>query len=158
MLFYEDESVEWKPQADADLDEWKREHNRRALQKIHDLLRSIQEHGLSKGIGHAKPMKWYDEEVWSRHIDKKNRLVYGEVDHKSQLQNVVLQFQRSWQAASRNIAGRDFGASYMWRCSTDAMSVSLAALDADGGVKGADENLGFARSSQINYIFVQGAL
>jgi hypothetical protein len=46
---------------------------------------------------------------------------------------------------SRNIAGRDFGASCMWRCSTSALSARLAAPDADGGVEGADVSWGFCK-------------
>lgn len=48
--------------------------DRKTLDKINELIKSIERDGPMKGIGKPEPLKYRDG--YSRHIDKKNRLVY----------------------------------------------------------------------------------
>ena len=43
-----------------------------------ELVKDIERNGLSEGIGKPEPLKY--KNVWSRRIDKENRLVYNIVD------------------------------------------------------------------------------
>jgi hypothetical protein len=67
--------------------------------------------------------------------------------HRSQLQNASFAIPTELVGCVRSGAGRAFGASCMLRFSNDALSVRLAAPDADCGAEGADGNPGFARGS-----------
>jgi toxin YoeB len=43
--------------------------------KIDDLIADTLKHP-TEGIGHPKRLRHFGENIWSRHVDKKNRLVY----------------------------------------------------------------------------------
>lgn len=49
-------------------------HDKKAVGKINELLKSIDRNGVSDGIGHPEPLKYCG--LWSRRIDHANRLVY----------------------------------------------------------------------------------
>ena len=49
--------------------------DRKNLKRVNELLKDIERNGLS-GIGKAEPLKWGLSGLWSRRIDKDNRLVY----------------------------------------------------------------------------------
>lgn len=51
---------------------------KKILKKINELVKDIERNGLSEGIGKPEPLKY--KNVWSRRIDKENRLVYNIVD------------------------------------------------------------------------------
>jgi toxin YoeB len=53
--------------------QWQSE-DKRTLRKINDLIRDIRREGLLEGIGRPEQLKGIG--AYSRHIDKKNRLVY----------------------------------------------------------------------------------
>ena len=59
--------------------EWLRKNNKKLFQKARDLAKEILEH---PEIGQGKPerLKYYTSAVWSRRIDRKNRLIYEIVD------------------------------------------------------------------------------
>ena len=50
--------------------------NRKILKKIQSLIEDIQRNGLLEGIGNPERLKYEQEELYSRRIDSKNRLVY----------------------------------------------------------------------------------
>lgn len=52
-----------------------------AFKKVRKLLLEIQEHPRT-GTGKPEQLKGFSEEVWSRRIDKKHRLVYKIVEDK----------------------------------------------------------------------------
>ena len=74
----------------ADLD-WFRRHDRRAYMKCFDLVRDMMLDPRS-GIGKPEPLGHEDEDVWSRRIDKKHRLIYSIIDHE---QGIVVSAFRS---------------------------------------------------------------
>jgi toxin YoeB len=59
-------------------DEYQRltEQDKKTRHKINQLLQSIGRDGEEKGIGQPEPLSGDKASLWSRHIDKKNRLVY----------------------------------------------------------------------------------
>lgn len=54
---------------------WQTE-DRKTLKRINLLIKEIQRNGLGVGIGKPERLKGYKYDVYSRHIDDKNRLVY----------------------------------------------------------------------------------
>lgn len=52
--------------------------DKKTLKKINDLIKDIELNGLSEGIDKLEPLGY--KNVWSRRIDKENRLVYNIVD------------------------------------------------------------------------------
>lgn len=46
--------------------------DKKILKKINELVKDIERNGLSEGIGKPEPLKY--KNVWSRRIDKENRL------------------------------------------------------------------------------------
>jgi toxin YoeB len=66
--------IEWTSVAIKDFGFWRKDKH--ILQKIKDLLESIEE-SYNSGIGKPEKLKFQSgRNIWSRHIDKKNRLVY----------------------------------------------------------------------------------
>ena len=60
--------------------EWLRKHDRRLFKKVRDLVADVSEHPES-GKGKPERLKYYAElVVFSRRVDKKNRLTYEIVD------------------------------------------------------------------------------
>ena len=51
------------------------EQDRKTLKKLNKLINDIERNGNS-GIGHPEPLKDNLSGLWSREIDKKNRLIY----------------------------------------------------------------------------------
>jgi len=64
--------------------EWQND-NKKTLSKINELIKSIEREGVSGGIGKPERLKYMDEEMWSRRIDEKNRLVYNILNNKLML-------------------------------------------------------------------------
>jgi len=62
-------------QADKEYQEWAKS-DKKALKKINDLIDDIETNGYLNGLGKPERLKHFTEPVYSRRIDKKNRLVY----------------------------------------------------------------------------------
>lgn len=67
--------LEIKEQAKRDIAYYKRQGNKIAIKKIEQLLIELTRHP-ELGTGHPERLK-YSTNMWSRRIDKKNRLVYS---------------------------------------------------------------------------------
>lgn len=63
------------PQADKDLDYWKKTGNKAVLKKIAQLTKSILENPY-EGIGKPEALKYDLTPKWSRRIIKEHRYVY----------------------------------------------------------------------------------
>ena len=46
------------------------------FKKLKSLLQELEEHPRS-GTGHPEQLKYFDSDIWSRRIDKKDRLIYS---------------------------------------------------------------------------------
>lgn len=79
--------IVYTPDALEDLEYWKQSGNKQALKKITQLLTAIIV-DYKNGIGQPEPLKKNMTGCWSRHIDRKNRLIY-EVYEEDQIINVV---------------------------------------------------------------------
>ena len=64
------------PQADKDLEYWKRTGNKRIMKRISALLNDIVAHPFT-GIGKPEPLKDNLQGLWSRRITDEHRLVYS---------------------------------------------------------------------------------
>ena len=64
------------PQADKDLEYWKRTGNKRIMKRISALLNDIVAHPFT-GIGNPEPLKDNLQGLWSRRITDEHRLVYS---------------------------------------------------------------------------------
>ncbi len=62
-------------QADKDIRSYQKAGNKKAIQKIHAILKELQIHPTT-GIGKPEKLKYELTGYWSRRIDKKNRLTY----------------------------------------------------------------------------------
>ena len=62
-------------QADEEYQTW-RKSDKKIFKRINKLIDSIEENGFLQGIGKPEQLKHFTEPVYSRRIDKKNRLVY----------------------------------------------------------------------------------
>ncbi len=74
-------TIEFTKEADADLDYFRKTGNKKVIEKIKELLRSIVNDPYS-GIGKPEPLKYNLSGAWSRRINKEHRIVYeinGEV-------------------------------------------------------------------------------
>jgi toxin YoeB len=65
-----------------------RKYDKETTAKIKILMADILEHPM-EGLGHPEHLRHLEENVWSRHIDKKNRLVYKIIGK-------VIYFERCW--------------------------------------------------------------
>lgn len=63
------------PAAKADLDEWKKSGNKKVLQRIRDLVATIEKAPL-EGIGKPEPLIYELAGKWSRRITNADRIVY----------------------------------------------------------------------------------
>ncbi|MGB0389119.1 MAG: Txe/YoeB family addiction module toxin [Ardenticatenaceae bacterium] len=61
-------------QADKDL-AWFRKHDRKSYVKCFDLVRDVAKDARI-GIGKPERLKYFDEEVYSRRVNRKDRMVY----------------------------------------------------------------------------------
>lgn len=68
------------PQAKEDLKTIKKSGDKVAIKKVQKLIGELSEH-LKSGIGKPEPLRWV-EGVWSRRIDRKNRLLYAIMEEK----------------------------------------------------------------------------
>lgn len=64
------------PQAEEDLEYWKKTGNKRIMKRITMLLSDILEHPFT-GIGKPEPLKGDMHGIWSRRINDEHRLVYS---------------------------------------------------------------------------------
>ena len=55
---------------------WFKSGNKQAIKKINKLIEDIKKNGLLEGLGHPERLKYYNEEHYSREINKGDRLVY----------------------------------------------------------------------------------
>lgn len=55
--------------------EFLKKHNRKLLEKVKTLCYDISHHPFD-GLGKPEPLKYQFSGIWSRRIDKKNRLLY----------------------------------------------------------------------------------
>lgn len=60
--------------ANADLD-WLRRNDRKSYCKCFDLVRELTEHP-KEGTGKPERLKYFDKEVYSRRVNREDRLVY----------------------------------------------------------------------------------
>lgn len=68
-------TIEFTKQADADLDYLRKTANKKVIDKIKELLKSITNDPYS-GIGKPEPLKYELSGTWSRRINKEHRIVY----------------------------------------------------------------------------------
>lgn len=68
--------LQFTPHAEEDLIAWKKSGQKAILKKLIKLFSELQEHPRY-GTGKPEQLKGYDDERWSRQIDKKNRLIYS---------------------------------------------------------------------------------
>lgn len=68
------------PQAKEDLKTIKKSGDKAAIKKVQKLISELSEHPKS-GTGKPEPLRWV-EGVWSRRIDRKNRLLYTIMEEK----------------------------------------------------------------------------
>lgn len=69
------------PAAVKHLDEWRMSGQKKTLKKISDLFEELRLHPKT-GTGQVEQLKGELAGMWSRRIDKSNRLVYGVEDDK----------------------------------------------------------------------------
>lgn len=73
--------VIYKSEALLDIEYWKKSGNRKVQQKISELIEDICKHPFI-GIGKPEPLKHELSGLWSRRIDKGNRIIYEFVNGK----------------------------------------------------------------------------
>ena len=73
--------LELSKTADDDLKKIKKSGKKIDLKKIETLLSELEEHPKT-GTGSPEQMKHYQGEVWSRRVNKKDRMVYEIIDDK----------------------------------------------------------------------------
>ena len=77
-------TLEFLPKAKEDLALIKRSGDKSALNKVVKLLEELKNDPRT-GTGKAERLKHYEEEVWSRRINDKHRLVYQIFEDKIQV-------------------------------------------------------------------------
>jgi len=73
--------VVYKEKALSDIKHWKKSGNLTVQQKISNLIDDIQLHPTT-GLGKPEALKYELTGLWSREIDKKNRLIYEIADNR----------------------------------------------------------------------------
>ncbi len=63
------------------LKEWRKSGQKKTLKKIANLLKELEEHPTT-GTGHVEQLKGNLSGLWSREINKGDRLIYGIEDDK----------------------------------------------------------------------------
>lgn len=71
-------------QADKEYLAWCK-NDKKIFKRINDLIDSIEVYGLLNGIGKPERLKHFTEPVYSRKIDKKNRLIYSQYNENDLL-------------------------------------------------------------------------
>ena len=67
--------VIFSPNALEDLDYWKKKRNDKILERIRELIQSIQTDPF-KGIGKPEPLRHNYSGMWSRRINREHRIIY----------------------------------------------------------------------------------
>ena len=67
--------IEFSPSAMRDIEQWKLSGDKKSIEKILVLLEAIKS-DYKSGLGKPEPLKGNLTNHWSRHIDRKNRLIY----------------------------------------------------------------------------------
>jgi len=65
----------FSPNALEDLDYWKKKHNDKIVERIRELIQSIQTDPF-KGIGKPEPLRHNYSGMWSRRINREHRIIY----------------------------------------------------------------------------------
>lgn len=74
-------TIEISKEALADLSKIKKSGKKTAILKIEKIFVELEIHPTT-GIGKPEKLKYKTENVWSRQINKKDRLVYEIIDHE----------------------------------------------------------------------------
>jgi toxin YoeB len=80
--------VVYKEKALKDIKHWKKSGKLDIQQKISKLINDIQLHP-TKGLGKPEALKYELTGLWSREIDKKNRLIYEIADNRIHIISMV---------------------------------------------------------------------
>ena len=75
--------IEFSPKAWEDYEYWETQ-DKKTLRKIKQLIKELQRHPET-GEGHPEPLKENLSGLWSRHINKKDRILYEIFDEKVSL-------------------------------------------------------------------------
>jgi toxin YoeB len=67
--------IEILPRADRDIHDYWKAGNKTAIKNIQLIFKEFEIHPYT-GIGQSEPLKYELTGYWSRHIDKKNRIIY----------------------------------------------------------------------------------
>jgi len=59
----------------------KKAGNKLFIKKIENLITELKEHPRT-GTGKPEQLKYFSEEIWSRHIDVKHRLIYEIIENE----------------------------------------------------------------------------
>lgn len=69
------------PEAEKHLKEWKKSGQKKTLKKIVNLFEELRQHPTT-GTGHVEALKGNLTGLWSREINKGDRMIYGIEDDK----------------------------------------------------------------------------
>lgn len=69
------------PEAEKHMKEWSKSGQKKTLKKIADLFEELRLHPTT-GTGHVEQLKGNLSGLWSREIDKKDRMIYSIEDNK----------------------------------------------------------------------------
>lgn len=67
--------IDFTPQALEDIEKLKKTGNKAILKKIFSLIQELKQHPET-GTGKPEKLKHYQQNIWSRRIDRKHRIVY----------------------------------------------------------------------------------
>ena len=70
--------------ADEEYRSWAK-NDKKIFKRINDLVDDIEENGFLHGIGKPEQLKHFNEPIFSRRIDKSNRLVYSQYNENDLL-------------------------------------------------------------------------
>jgi len=62
-------------EAMEDIDKFKKTGNKSLVKKVFSLIQELKQHP-EKGTGKPEKLKHYQQNIWSRRIDRRHRLVY----------------------------------------------------------------------------------
>lgn len=69
------------PEAEKHMKEWRKSGQKKTLKKIADLFEELRQHPTT-GTGHVEQLKGNLSGLWSREINKGDRMIYGIEDDK----------------------------------------------------------------------------
>lgn len=73
-------TLQFTPQAERHLKEWRKSGQKKILIKLASLIQELQEHPHT-GTGKVEQLKGDFSGLWSRRIDKANRIIYSIQDN-----------------------------------------------------------------------------